>query len=201
MSIPTIRAVVGLGNPGAGHARTRHNAGFWFADALAAQRKAAFRVESRFHGELARIGADGILLLKPGTYMNRSGQAAQAVMAFHKLAPEQILVVHDDLDLPPGTVRLKNGGGHGGHNGLRDLHANIGETYLRLRLGIGHPGHKDQVLEYVLQRPSAADEKAIHGAIDAAVAAFDVLLTHGWDKAVQQLHSISSPLPAPRGEG
>ncbi len=188
----TIRAVVGLGNPGAGHARTRHNAGFWFADALAAQHKAAFKTEARFHGELARLGPEGLLLLKPGTYMNRSGQAVQAVMAFHKLAPEQILVVHDDLDLPPGTVRLKSGGGHGGHNGLRDVHANIGEQYLRLRLGIGHPGHKDQVLDYVLQRPSAADEKAIRDGIGAAVAAFDVLLTHGWDKAVQQLHSRES---------
>lgn len=191
MSI-TIRAVIGLGNPGAGHARTRHNAGFWFADALAAQHKATFKTESRFHGELARIGSEGLLLLKPGTYMNRSGQAAQALMAFHKLAPEQLLVVHDDLDLPAGTARLKSGGGHGGHNGLRDLHAHIGETYLRLRLGIGHPGHKDQVLDYVLQRPGAADEKAIRDGIDAAVAAFDVLLTHGWNKAVQLLHSRES---------
>jgi len=187
---PSFRLVAGLGNPGAEHARTRHNAGFWLADALAREYGGTFRVESRFHGELAEITVAGqrLFLLKPSTFMNRSGRALQSLLAFHKLPAAQLLVMHDELDLPAGTVRLKVAGGHGGHNGLRDVHATIGPEYRRLRIGIGHPGHKDQVLDYVLHKPSAADEKLMRESIDAAVAALPLALEH-WDKAVQQLHS------------
>jgi PTH1 family peptidyl-tRNA hydrolase len=196
-----IRAVVGLGNPGAEYERTRHNAGFWFVDRLAA--RGSFRVESKFQGELAklRIGGQDLLLLKPATFMNRSGQAAQALATFYKIAPEQILVAHDELDLPPGTARLKRGGGHGGHNGLRSLHQHLGENYARLRIGIGHPGHKDQVLDYVLGRPGATDLAAIEDALARAQAALDTLLaTSSWDKAAQQLHTdpAKAAKPAPK---
>ncbi|MGH6960239.1 MAG: aminoacyl-tRNA hydrolase, partial [Dongiaceae bacterium] len=134
-----LKAIIGLGNPGAEHARTRHNAGFWFADALAGKFGGTFHKETRFHGHLAAISVGGqrLWLLKPSTYMNGSGRAVQALMAFHKLAPGQLLVAHDELDLPAGVARLKLGGGHGGHNGLRDLHEQIGPDYRRLRIGVG----------------------------------------------------------------
>jgi len=150
-----LRAVVGLGNPGAEYARTRHNAGFWFADLVAAETGGAFRTEARFHGDFTKVRFAGteLLLLKPMTFMNRSGQAVQALASYFKIEPEAILIAHDELDLPAGSARLKRGGGHGGHNGLRDLHAHLGEAYARLRIGIGHPGHKSQVLGHVLGRP------------------------------------------------
>lgn len=197
-----LRAIIGLGNPGTGYARTRHNAGFWLADRLAGAYGGTFRKEARFHGDLAELGVAGqrLMLLKPTTYMNGSGRAAQALMAFHKLLPDQLLIAHDELDLPPGAVRLKLGGGHGGHNGLRDLHAQIGPEYRRLRIGVGHPGQKEMVTDYLTSgRPSAADETLIHEAIDAAVDALPLALDH-WDKATQQLHSRPSPLP-PAGAG
>lgn len=186
-----LRAIVGLGNPGPEHAADRHNAGFWWADALAAQARSSFHFERRFSGDFARLSLAGqdLLLLKPATYMNRSGQAAQALLAFYKLAPDELLVVHDDLDLPPGTARLKRDGGHGGHNGLRSLHEHIGAAYLRLRIGIGHPGHKDRVHDYVLNRPEAAQKRAMDEAIARALDALPVLLSEGWDKATQGLHT------------
>jgi PTH1 family peptidyl-tRNA hydrolase len=192
-----IRAVVGLGNPGAEYEYTRHNAGFWFVDRLAEHARADFRVESKFQGVLAkaRIGGQDLLLLKPATFMNRSGQAAQALAAFYKIAPEQILVAHDELDLPAGTARFKRGGGHGGHNGLRSLHQHLGEAYARLRIGIGHPGHKDRVLDYVLGRPGAADLDGIDQALDRAEAALETLIKSGWDKAAQQLHTETAGKP------
>jgi PTH1 family peptidyl-tRNA hydrolase len=191
MAEPALRAIVGLGNPGNEYARTRHNAGFWFVDRLVAEAGGAFRSEPRFHGALARVRfADrDLLLLKPDTYMNRSGQAAQALAAYFKLAPDSILVAHDELDLPPGIVRLKRGGGHGGHNGLRSLHEHLGEAYLRLRIGIGHPGHKDRVHGYVLGRAGADEEAAILAGLAAATDALRVALTESWDKALQQLHT------------
>ncbi|MBL6750187.1 MAG: aminoacyl-tRNA hydrolase [Nevskia sp.] len=203
MADSPIRAVVGLGNPGAEYERTRHNAGFWFVDRLAEAAHAGFRVESKFLGALAkaRVGGQDLLLLKPATFMNRSGQAAQALAAFYKLAPEQILVAHDELDLPPGTARLKRGGGHGGHNGLRSLHQHLGEAYARLRIGIGHPGHKDRVLEYVLNRPGAADQAAIDDALARAQAALQTLLASGWDKAAQQLHTDAEKAARPPKAG
>lgn len=186
-----LRAIIGLGNPGAEHARTRHNAGFWFADRLAENFGGAFRKEARFHGELAEITVAGqrLLLLKPTTYMNGSGRAVQALMTFHKLLPDQLLVAHDELDLPAGAARLKVGGGHGGHNGLRDLHAQIGAEYRRLRIGVGHPGQKELVTNYLTNgRPPAADQTLIDEAIAAAVETLPLVLEH-WDKATQQLHS------------
>lgn len=190
-----LRAIVGLGNPGADHARTRHNAGFWFADRLVEKFGGSFRREARFHGQLAEttVGDRRLFVLKPETYMNASGRAVQALMAFHKLAPGEILVVHDELDLPAGAARLKLGGGHGGHNGLRDLHAQIGPDYRRLRLGVGHPGEKHLVTNYLTSgRPSAEDQKLIDDAIAVAVDTLPLALQH-WDKATQQLHS--RPLP------
>jgi len=191
-----LKAIIGLGNPGTDHARTRHNAGFWLADALAEAfggpgGSKMFRKEARFHGHLATItvGGQKLWLLKPSTYMNGSGRAVQALMAFHKVAPGQILVAHDELDLPAGTARLKVGGGHGGHNGLRDLHDQIGPDYRRLRLGVGHPGEKHLVTNYLTSgRPSAADQKLIDQAIEAAVEALPLALQN-WEKATQQLHS------------
>ena len=190
-----LKAVIGLGNPGTDHARTRHNAGFWYADALAEKFGGSFHKEQRFHGHLATITVNDrkLWLLKPSTYMNGSGRAVQALMAFHKLTPHQILVVHDELDLPAGAARLKVGGGHGGHNGLRDLHEQVGPEYRRLRLGVGHPGEKHLVTHYLTSgRPSAADQKLIDEAIEAAVEALPLALDN-WDKATQQLHS--RPLP------
>ncbi|MBI2383553.1 MAG: aminoacyl-tRNA hydrolase [Gammaproteobacteria bacterium] len=191
MANEKLRAVVGLGNPGSQYARTRHNAGFWFVDRLAEIGGGTFRADSKFQGELAqaRVGAETLLLLKPATFMNRSGDAARALAAFYKLQAPDILVAHDELDLPAGTLRLKAGGGHGGHNGLRSLHQHLGEGYLRLRIGIGHPGQKELVHDYVLNRPSVADEKLIRDGIEAALAVVPTLLDKGWERAVHQLHS------------
>jgi PTH1 family peptidyl-tRNA hydrolase len=165
---PSLRLVVGLGNPGPQYAGTRHNAGFWLVDELARQHGGHFRPESRYHGETCRIAlADRELwLLKPMTFMNRSGLAVAALARFHQIARPEILVVHDDLDLPPGVVRLKRAGGHGGHNGLRDLVAHLGgNDFLRLRLGIGHPGDSREVLDYVLRRAPAGERALVEQAI------------------------------------
>lgn len=187
----SLIALIGLGNPGADYAETRHNAGFWFIDRVADHCRASLRSEAKFFGATARVRlADrDVLLLKPGTFMNRSGRAVQALAQFYKLAPEDLLVVHDELDLPAGTVRLKRGGGHGGHNGLRDIHAQIGADYRRLRVGIGHPGDKSQVLNYVLGRPSREEEQAIRAGLESARAAVETWLSTSWDKALQQLHT------------
>lgn len=194
-SASELHAIVGLGNPGDEYERTRHNAGFWLVDRLAQRARVGLRREAKFHGELARatLGGSEVLLLKPQTFMNRSGQAVQALAQFYKLAPERILVAHDELDLPAGTLRLKLGGGHGGHNGLRDIHRALGENYRRLRIGIGHPGDKNLVLNYVLGRPGRDDEQAIHDGIDAALDALDTWLSKGWERAITQLHSVKQP--------
>ena len=186
-----LYAVVGLGNPGDEYARTRHNAGFWFADRLAERGRASLRRESKFHGEFARVKLGGVdvLLLKPLTFMNRSGQAVQALAQFYKLPPDRILVAHDELDLPVGTARLKLGGGHGGHNGLRDIHRALGEGYRRLRVGIGHPGDKNLVLNYVLGRPGRDDEAAILAALDQSADAVETWISRGWERALTQLHT------------
>jgi len=164
--------IVGLGNPGTSHARTRHNAGFWFADMLAGRHAATFRSTSRFFGDLCELSHDGerVRVLKPDTYMNLSGRAVGALAGFYRIAPEEILVAHDEIDLPPGTARLKVGGGHGGHNGLRDIHRALGNPgYVRLRIGIGHPGHKDAVHDYVLSKPSEQHRELIEAAIGHAL--------------------------------
>lgn len=191
MGNPAVQLVVGLGNPGPRYAETRHNVGFWFADRLASRYGATFQRAGRFYGELAQIESDGRLwLLKPDTYMNRSGQSLAAMARYYRYAPEQILVAHDELDLPPGTVRLKRGGGHGGHNGLRDIMTQFGaRDFLRLRIGIGHPGSSDQVTNYVLSRASREDETLIDEAIDEAVKIFPHILDGNLEKAMHVLHS------------
>jgi len=186
-----LQIVVGLGNPGPEHRLTRHNAGFWFVDALARAQGAPFRSHARYHGEVARISIDGrdITLLKPQTYMNRSGLAVRALLDYVKAPLGELLVVHDELDLPPGTARLKLGGGHGGHNGLRDTITHCGADFWRLRLGIGHPGDRSQVIDYVLQRASRADEDAIVASIGTALDALPVFLRDGAEKAMNALHT------------
>lgn len=187
-----LRLVVGLGNPGAEHLRTRHNAGFWFVDALAQREGVRFGIESKLHAETARIVVDGqpVWLLKPITFMNRSGLAVGAALRYWKIDPAEMLVAHDDLDLPAGAVRLKFDGGHGGQNGLRDLFAHLGHgRFHRLRFGIGHPGHKDRVTSWVLGRPGANDEQAILGGIGEALDLVPMIVAGEFEKAMQRLHT------------
>jgi len=186
-----LKLIVGLGNPGDRYARTRHNAGAWFVDELARRAGAVFRVERAQQAELARtrVGGEELWLMKPTTFMNASGAPIAAVSHFYKVEPAQILVAHDELDLPVGSVRLKQGGGHGGHNGLRDAIAAMGADFWRLRLGIGHPGHKDLVHDYVLQRASAEDEQAIRAAVLAAADEIPGLLEQGAEKTMNRLHT------------
>jgi PTH1 family peptidyl-tRNA hydrolase len=186
-----LRAIVGLGNPGQEHQRTRHNAGFWFVDALAQANEAKFRHESKFQGELVKTNIAGhdLYLFKPMTYMNRSGEAIVKLASFYKIPPEEILVAHDELDLPAGVARLKKAGGHGGHNGLRSVHEHLGENYLRLRIGIAHPGQRDKVLQHVLSRPDATDEERMFDAIGRAIEVLPVLIDEGLEKAMNRLHT------------
>ncbi len=195
MSAAAYALVVGLGNPGERYAQTRHNAGFWFVDELARRYGGSFRSDRKFHGELARISVDGLdfLLLKPGTFMNRSGLSVAAVANFYRFAPHALLVAHDEIDLPPGTLRLKQGGGHGGHNGLRDIIPALGSPdFWRLRIGVGHPGHKDQVVNYVLARAGLDEQRTLDAAIEEAVEAFPLLLAGETGKVQQRLHSRKS---------
>lgn len=189
-----LRLIVGLGNPGAEHLRTRHNVGFWLVDALAQRDSARFGIESKLRGEIAKASIDGqpLWLLKPATYMNASGSSVGAALRYWKIAPEEMLVAHDDLDLPPGTARLKFDGGHGGQNGLRDLFAHIGHgKFHRLRLGIGHPGHKDRVTGWVLGRPSIADENSIVDAIARSLDVLPLAVAGEFERAMKQLHTSS----------
>ena len=188
-----IRLVVGLGNPGREHAATRHNAGFWFADALAARLGAAFSNESRFHGALAK-SADGVRLLKPSTYMNLSGRSAAAVAHFFAIPPDAMLVVHDELDLPPGEAKLKFGGGVAGHNGLKDLRVQFGTAeFWRLRLGIGHPRDssfpQQPVVDYVLRPPSGVEQRAIEDAVDRGLSVWPSLASGDYERAMTLLHT------------
>jgi PTH1 family peptidyl-tRNA hydrolase len=187
-----LRLLVGLGNPGAEHLRTRHNAGFWFVDALARREGARFGLETKLHGETAKIVLEGqpLLLLKPNTFMNKSGIAVATALRYWKIMPEEMLVAHDDLDLPPGAARLKFDGGHGGQNGLRDIFAHLGPgEFHRLRLGIGHPGHKDRVTPWVLGRPGKADEDAILGAVSAALDVLPLAVAGDFNEAMKRLHT------------
>ncbi|MGE0189556.1 MAG: aminoacyl-tRNA hydrolase [Steroidobacteraceae bacterium] len=188
-----LHMIVGLGNPGAEHLQTRHNAGFWFVDALAQKYSGQFRGHTRYQGEVCRIqiGAQEVQLLKPTTYMNRSGLSIRALSDYLKIAPEQILVAHDELDLLPGVARFKLGGGHGGHNGLRDTITHVGQNFWRLRLGIGHPGDRSEVIDFVLQRASAKEEDLIVTALQAALEQVPVFLEQGAEKAMHALHSQS----------
>ena len=187
-----LRLIVGLGNPGAEHSRTRHNAGFWFLDALAAAKGARLGAESKLHGETAKITLEGgtVYLLKPSTFMNRSGLAVASALRYWKIEPEHMLVAHDELDLPPGTARLKFDGGHGGQNGLRDIAQHLGHgKYHRLRIGIGHPGHKDRVTPWVLGRPGKDDEAVMLRAIDDAMNVLPLAARGDFNEAMKQLHT------------
>ena len=187
-----VQLIVGLGNPGAEYEQTRHNAGFWFVDALARAAGCALRGEARFHADVARCTLHGhdCRLQKPTTFMNRSGQAVAALAKFLRIPPGESLVVHDELDLPPGTARLKKGGGHGGHNGLRDLIAHLGtQDFLRLRLGVGHPGDRSQVVDYVLHRPSREDHELINAAMQRALEVMPLAIAGEFERAMHRLHS------------
>lgn len=192
-----IRLVVGLGNPGPEHQLDRHNAGFWFVEALAHQHGATLAREGRFHGDVgrARIGSAQVFLLEPATWMNRSGQAVVALAHFYRIMPDEILVVHDELDLPPGQAKLKKGGGHAGHNGLRDIQARLGSAdFWRLRIGIGHPRDlqpAQQVADFVLNRPSREQQRAIDEAIDRALDCLPELVAGNAAAATMKLHTRS----------
>jgi PTH1 family peptidyl-tRNA hydrolase len=194
-----IRLIVGLGNPGPEHELDRHNAGFWFVDEVARLHGGSWRREARFHGDAARakVGGEDLWLLKPGTYMNRSGQAVAALARFYRIAPAEMLIAHDELDLPPGALRLKRGGGSGGHNGLKDITAAMGgPDYGRLRIGIGHP--RDlypgrEVVDFVLQRPSKPEQRAIDERMPAALDVVPLLVAGHWERAGQQLHTVPKP--------
>jgi len=190
MDAVPLKLIVGLGNPGAEHERQRHNAGFAFVDALAARHGGTFRYEPRHQADLARarIADSEVWLAKPMTYMNCSGGPLGSIANFYKIAPGEILVAYDELDFPPGDVRLKFGGGHGGHNGMRDILANIADGFWRLRLGIGHPGDRNKVLHYVLGRPSKADGELIGVAIAAAADVVPMMMSQGAQRATQALH-------------
>lgn len=187
-----VALIVGLGNPGSQYEETRHNAGFWFVEQVARQQGEQFRLESKFHAEIAKvvIGAKQVWLLKPNTFMNRSGQSVAALARFYKIPLENVLVAHDELDLDPGTARLKQGGGHGGHNGLRDIVAQMGgKDFMRLRIGIGHPGNSKQVSNFVLSRAGATEQRAIDESIDKAVAVLPQIVSGEFQKAMNELHT------------
>ena len=190
-----VDMIVGLGNPGPKYQRTRHNAGADFVRALANSVGATLSTESKFYGETARISLNGrdIRLLVPITYMNRSGQAVSAITKFYQIEPQNILVAHDELDHSPGTSRLKIGGGHGGHNGLRDIIKNLGNNkdFARLRIGIGHPGHADQVADYVLKKPSKGDQQLIDNSISDALNSLPLAIQGEWEQAMNKLHSAN----------
>lgn len=191
-----MKLVVGLGNPGRKYEATRHNAGFWWIERLARAVHGEFRHEARFHGDVAKVATPGgeLWLLKPATFMNQSGRAVAALAGFYKLAPGQLLIVHDELDLPPGTVRLKNGGGTGGHNGLNDIAAQLGtKDFWRLRIGIGHPRNQtateQEVLDYVLHKPGAADHAAIDDAISRGLEVWPLISEDKLEAAMLRLHT------------
>jgi len=187
----TIELIAGLGNPGSKYEQTRHNAGFWLVEEIARLKGAHFRPESKFSGEVCKVVLEGrdVWLLKPDTFMNRSGLAVQKLASFYKIPADNILVAHDELDLEPGTARLKSGGGHGGHNGLRDIIAHLGKEFHRLRIGIGHPGDRSQVVDYVLHRASQDEQISIENSIDDALRVLPLLAEGSWEKAVHRLHT------------
>ncbi|HET7269090.1 MAG TPA: aminoacyl-tRNA hydrolase [Oleiagrimonas sp.] len=187
-----LRLIVGLGNPGADYLRTRHNAGFWFVDALAQGEGATWRSNGKLHGQACQVqlGGSTVRLLKPSTFMNKSGLAVAAALDYYKIAADECLVVHDDLDLPPGTARLKFDGGHGGQNGMRDILRHVGHgRFHRLRIGIGHPGRRDGVLSWVLGRPSASDEDAMLDAITRALNVLPLAVAGDLNEAMKRLHT------------
>ncbi|HHE9517182.1 TPA: aminoacyl-tRNA hydrolase [Haemophilus influenzae] len=189
-----IKLIVGLGNPGEKYADTRHNAGEWLIERLARRFNVSLNPESKFFGKTARTLVNGkeVRLLVPATFMNLSGKAVGALASFYRIKPEEILVIHDELDLPAGTAKLKQGGGHGGHNGLKDIVAQLGNNnnFYRLRIGIGHPGHRDLVAGYVLNKPSPADRDALEKVLDEATDCVEMIFRDGMVKATNRLNSF-----------
>ncbi len=200
-----IKLFVGLGNPGPEYEATRHNAGFWWVDALARELKLNLVSERAYHGLVARGSVHGqtVWLLEPQTFMNVSGRSVAALARFYKITPQEILVAHDELDVVPGEAKLKFGGGHGGHNGLRDIHAQLGTAdYWRLRLGIGHPGVKSEVVDWVLRKPAPEQRTAMQDCITRTLKAVPALLAGEMDKATLLVHTSKPPRPKPpRPEG
>ena len=195
-----IKLFVGLGNPGPDYEDTRHNAGFWWIDALARELKTTLVPERSYHGLMARTTVHGqnVWLLEPQTFMNLSGKSVAALARFYKIAPDEILVAHDELHLPAGEAKLKQGGGHAGHNGLRDIHAQLGSSdYWRLRLGIGHPGSKSEVVGWVLKKPPLDEQIGIEQAIDRAAKALSQLAAGDMAAATQIIHTAKPPRPKP----
>ena len=191
-----IKLLVGLGNPGAEYERTRHNAGAWVVEELARMNNVMLKNEPKFFGLTARIMKNGedLRLLIPTTYMNLSGKAIAALAKFYQIAPEEIMVAHDELDLPPGVAKFKKGGGHGGHNGLKDTISKLGNNkeFYRLRIGIGHPGHKDKVAGYVLGKAPAKEQECLNAVVDESVRCLDILLKDGLTKAQNRLHTFKA---------
>ncbi len=195
-----IKLFVGLGNPGPEYAATRHNAGFWWIDALARELKLTLVPERAYHGLMARtsIAGHSVWLLQPQTFMNLSGKSVAALARFFKIQPEEILVVHDELDLSPGQAKLKRGGSHAGHNGLRDIHAQLGSSdYWRLRIGIGHPGVKGEVIHWVLKKPAPDQRQLIEDSIAHSLKAYPTMLAGDMDKATLLVHPTTPPRPKP----
>lgn len=195
-----IRLLVGLGNPGPDYAGTRHNAGFWWLDAVARQLKTNLQMDKAYQGLVARTTFQGrpLWLLQPQTFMNLSGHSVAALARFFKIEPQDILVAHDELDIAPGEAKLKLGGSHAGHNGLRDIHAQLGtDQYWRLRIGVGHPGNKAEVIHWVLKKPSPDHRIAIEQAIDRAAGALLSLLTGDMEQATRLIHTSKPPRPKP----
>ena len=195
-----IKLFVGLGNPGPEYAATRHNAGFWWIDQVARQLGVRLVPERAFHGLVARASVQGasVWLLQPQTFMNLSGKSVAALARFFKIQPEEILVVHDELDLSPGQAKLKRGGSHAGHNGLRDIHAQLGSSdYWRLRIGIGHPGVKGEVIHWVLKKPAPDQRQLIEDSIAHSLKAYPTMLAGDMDKATLLVHTTKPPRPKP----
>jgi PTH1 family peptidyl-tRNA hydrolase len=186
-----IKLIVGLGNPGDKYEATRHNAGFWFVDQIAAQTNSKLALDAKFFGLVGKLNPNAdVWLLKPTTFMNNSGKAVAALANYYKISPAEILVTHDELDLPAGSIKFKFGGGHGGHNGLKDIHAALGTPdYWRLRIGIDHPGDRNEVINYVLKAPTKAENDALQASIHAASGVVDLLLKGEFESAMQKLHT------------
>ena len=195
-----IKLFVGLGNPGPDYEATRHNAGFWWIDALARELKVNLVPERSYYGLAGRTSVNGqsVWLLQPQTFMNLSGKSVASLARFFKIQPEEILVVHDELDLPPGQVKLKRGGSHAGHNGLRDIHAQLGSpNYWRLRIGIGHPGEKSEVANWVLKKPAPDQRTLIEDSIAHSLKAHTAMLAGDMEKATLLVHTTKPPRPKP----
>jgi len=188
-----IKLFVGLGNPGEQYVETRHNVGFWWIDFIGQNHKLSLKNSKKYFGEFSKHNEDGeVFFLKPSTFMNDSGKSVQALAKFYKIEPEEILVIHDELDIQPGTAKLKLGGGHGGHNGLKSIQTFLGSNnFWRLRIGVGHPGDKSKVIGYVLNKPSKIEMRLIHESIINSYKVFSYIMLGQFEKAMLNLHSVN----------